>query len=624
MPRSKIGRNDLCSCGSGKKYKKCCLPKLSGTDNEFTFVDAASSYIIDRLRHDSRVADERSTQIISSVFQAMPTDKVLEGAEGATIIVNAMSLLEQALATIAQRHSPIYWTLSLRRLPPLRFGRHRITQFNIQWTAELSCVKYGSEQSVDNEFEDAPSSPGAGPWGESKKKIPRINSEGVIELLTLYRVAAEYYFLTAAFRRIGKGWRYILRYGELKDFEPSPDLEFLIDLYDSRQSALYSPFSTLGVFIPENQLDQSPAGLSPYCLVAGVPKDAEGQPLKIGSHEVRFSPPHEARFAPGIVTLDGFIPYLRLIEKDFEEHFHTSPYTVLSCVGVLSNQWGAIVRADPFSILQLITRGGYLVSEENMRGVLAHGLPVFHKALFDLSLTADETKRCIDAFLELAVVVPREVDLQGMNPKKFCWGSHEWLFVNFAGVLQFLITLALAIPTRDETKQIKGDMFEADIETHLNDIGAKPFVDEAGRTSKKFKANGQLIGEADCCRLIGSVLVIIEAKAYSVPNRYDRGDYSAIRTRMGYLDDWLAQADRLSENLSINPVGNNYDLREHHVSHVLGIICTPYTEFIPSRAPTYFLESSIPRIATPKEIRDFLIRSTPQTLAKNPNSREVA
>jgi len=24
----KIGRNDLCSCGSGKKYKKCCLGKV--------------------------------------------------------------------------------------------------------------------------------------------------------------------------------------------------------------------------------------------------------------------------------------------------------------------------------------------------------------------------------------------------------------------------------------------------------------------------------------------------------------------------------------------------------------------------------------------------------------------
>ncbi len=24
---SKIGRNDLCPCGSGKKYKQCCLSK---------------------------------------------------------------------------------------------------------------------------------------------------------------------------------------------------------------------------------------------------------------------------------------------------------------------------------------------------------------------------------------------------------------------------------------------------------------------------------------------------------------------------------------------------------------------------------------------------------------------
>ena len=29
MPRAveRIGRNDYCGCGSGKKYKRCCLPK---------------------------------------------------------------------------------------------------------------------------------------------------------------------------------------------------------------------------------------------------------------------------------------------------------------------------------------------------------------------------------------------------------------------------------------------------------------------------------------------------------------------------------------------------------------------------------------------------------------------
>jgi len=25
---NEIGRNDKCPCGSGKKYKKCCLPKV--------------------------------------------------------------------------------------------------------------------------------------------------------------------------------------------------------------------------------------------------------------------------------------------------------------------------------------------------------------------------------------------------------------------------------------------------------------------------------------------------------------------------------------------------------------------------------------------------------------------
>jgi len=26
----KVGRNDPCPCGSGKKYKKCCLQRESG------------------------------------------------------------------------------------------------------------------------------------------------------------------------------------------------------------------------------------------------------------------------------------------------------------------------------------------------------------------------------------------------------------------------------------------------------------------------------------------------------------------------------------------------------------------------------------------------------------------
>lgn len=39
----KIGRNDPCHCGSGKKYKKCCLSKDSAPSPEGYKDDLASS-----------------------------------------------------------------------------------------------------------------------------------------------------------------------------------------------------------------------------------------------------------------------------------------------------------------------------------------------------------------------------------------------------------------------------------------------------------------------------------------------------------------------------------------------------------------------------------------------------
>jgi hypothetical protein len=30
---NKIGRNDLCSCGSRKKFKKCCIDRLHNIDD---------------------------------------------------------------------------------------------------------------------------------------------------------------------------------------------------------------------------------------------------------------------------------------------------------------------------------------------------------------------------------------------------------------------------------------------------------------------------------------------------------------------------------------------------------------------------------------------------------------
>ena len=30
----KLGRNESCPCGSGKKFKRCCIDKINGKDDE--------------------------------------------------------------------------------------------------------------------------------------------------------------------------------------------------------------------------------------------------------------------------------------------------------------------------------------------------------------------------------------------------------------------------------------------------------------------------------------------------------------------------------------------------------------------------------------------------------------
>ncbi|MFN2512437.1 MAG: SEC-C metal-binding domain-containing protein [Pyrinomonadaceae bacterium] len=43
------GRNDPCPCGSGKKYKKCCLPSVEGNEFEYRRQRQVESGLIPRL-----------------------------------------------------------------------------------------------------------------------------------------------------------------------------------------------------------------------------------------------------------------------------------------------------------------------------------------------------------------------------------------------------------------------------------------------------------------------------------------------------------------------------------------------------------------------------------------------
>jgi hypothetical protein len=56
----RIGQNDPCSCGSGKKYKKCCLgSKVSDHKEGATWIDEEGMHWVGKGRRPAREEQER-------------------------------------------------------------------------------------------------------------------------------------------------------------------------------------------------------------------------------------------------------------------------------------------------------------------------------------------------------------------------------------------------------------------------------------------------------------------------------------------------------------------------------------------------------------------------------------
>lgn len=62
----KTGRNDPCPCGSGVKYKKCCLAKNQGEDFSYRRISAAYNGLVDKLMHFA--ANELGEELLEEAY----------------------------------------------------------------------------------------------------------------------------------------------------------------------------------------------------------------------------------------------------------------------------------------------------------------------------------------------------------------------------------------------------------------------------------------------------------------------------------------------------------------------------------------------------------------------------
>lgn len=146
---SKIGRNDPCSCGSGKKYKQCCLsnpPEVIGEPDD-TGLETAAEWL---LKHHQ---GEFMRAVLSDFFTAIPFEKLQtieqDDPEGfARLMALSMEWLiaEGFLSFKRQVHKASDFVLQSRSLA--------LTQGQRQWIELLANAPMSLYELVETKGED--------------------------------------------------------------------------------------------------------------------------------------------------------------------------------------------------------------------------------------------------------------------------------------------------------------------------------------------------------------------------------------------------------------------------------------------------------------------------------------
>lgn len=136
---AKVGRNDNCPCGSGKKFKKCCLPKAEHvvlTDEQTRYdelVEKGRDRRIHAMREYAQIVMDRSrrrNEWDTAEFDAIKIDVVLD--EVGRLAAELLS---------SSNHSRQYWFQLLRRLAPLLWEEFKAltkNKTNAEWFAEVT------------------------------------------------------------------------------------------------------------------------------------------------------------------------------------------------------------------------------------------------------------------------------------------------------------------------------------------------------------------------------------------------------------------------------------------------------------------------------------------------------
>lgn len=602
----KIGRNDPCPCGSGKKYKECCLLK---TGKPYpVIIDKTSKQMIElAYKHRNhfdlnykKPVEELRLNLIDKIDH-----KISESITSDLLEIH-LDQIEKKISQILSKHSKYYWLYLSRRIAP------EPIEFASEWTAHLSRVifnlailKHGiANENIlpfKNEFVI-----------ESGLVFPK--SLSYKDCLNIYQVellAYWYNAVTAMLRRIWKGGTLIVNGKDLY-IKNTETQERLIQLYDDRVEKYHKLLSSFGYrveFFPRiKELSKEMIILVPFLNVSRT-----AFPITFKGEKIEIYDPIWGEFRPNYIythmDLNKLFELASRFKDKIKELFGFTPKELILFLLTVCFINFLIIKDSLEARYHFFQRGYYIILKGELYQNILDDWAKFYidlaKTKFNEIINFEDAKNIIVKIVKSLTYSKDDLNIISLwdkFPYKLFFETHEALVLDLSAIPFIFLTIFQPLASLSgHYGNIKGVNFEKEVKNLIKRVSNL----ELWECQKKLKTIDKQIREIDVSFIREHTLYVLDCKTMYRKYLIGRGDYTALQRRWKTLQEYFNKVRSLAKFLNDNPVGTNYKLPKK-IKQIEPIVCTTFPEYIPTLEKKYWLDKRIPRVCTPEELIEYL------------------
>lgn len=583
---TKIGRNSPCPCGSGRKYKKCCMGMPPFIADKFS-VD-----LFERMRANKdrlAAASEKATASIKVQTADIFGNPVEDPIDACARLETFLQWLEAQVALTLGQKPALFWLCLDRRFPAglavegdtLR-RRGMAEQRHHSKTALFH--KYGAAE----DFAFTVLSDGTFSFDVTDDDV-----EALFGLIPYFDQISR---VPSAFRRAGKGAAIQIHTDGTFYTELDKDTEDLAALYDRRRSTIaqdYASSGGLGSFAMKKASMTKSFAVNSWSTIALIPvTDQEQEYIISGMGRIRN---------PSFDLYELFLEplkFLSIFEKNIFAMIGLSVDQLRRCMVAVKRYF--FIAWKPASEYTLVTRGTWFIWRKFLEGNITEA---YRHVADEEGADPSEAEGVVDRYLALLQGGdPRQFDLLLRRGLRTVYFDKEMVAIDVSVIQQALLNLLIDLEIDDEMRQIKGLDFEKYVARMLEEqVEQIAFPIKPGLKLKRVGENNPF-AEVDVYAQIQDILLLIDCKAYSVTRDYLKGEARAIGNRWILVQEWLAETDKRAVRIVETRRGSNFEIPAD-VKYVIPIVCSAFTEFIWTKDPRFFLSGiEIPRVCTFPEL----------------------